>query len=185
MAVCMSKPGALSLEKSVTVNLGWDKRTTSGIDFDLDASAIGCNCHGKALSDQYFVFYNNLRSPEGAIEHVGDNLSGTGTGDDEVTRIDLTKAPPKLVHIFLAVSIYDAAAREQKFINVRNAFVRLLKSDGTPFYRFDLSNNAASTAAIVIGALDRQRNNVWNFREVRETYATGLAGIARFYKVNV
>ena len=105
--------------------------------------------------------------------------------DDEVIRIDLTKAPPKLVHIFLAVSIYDAAAREQKFTNVRNAFVRLLKSDGTPFYRFDLSNNAASTAAIVIGALDRQRNNVWNFREVRETYATGLAGIARFYKVNV
>lgn len=184
MTVCMTKADAQSLEKSVRVSLGWDARATTGVDFDLDASAIGCGCNGKALADPYFVFYNNLRSPDGEIEHVGDDLSGTGTGDDEIIRIDLTKAPQKLTQIVLAVSIHDAAARRQKFGTVSNAFVRLLKSDGSEFYRFDLSKDAASTAAIVIGALHRQRN-VWEFRALGDSYATGLAGIARFYKVNV
>ena len=182
MTSCMRNPAHRSLDKSVTLSLGWDARATTGVDFDLDASAIGCGCNGKALSDQYFVFYNNLRSPDGAIEHVGDNLSGTGAGDDEVIRIDLTKAPQKLAQIILAVSIHDAAARKQKFGTVSNAFVRLLKSDGTEFYRFDLSKDAASTAAIVIGALHRQRD-VWDFRAVGESYATGLAGIARYYRL--
>src|SRR3954465_10110925 len=99
MAVSLSKGGNVSLTKeapgltTVTVGLGWDVRTTTGSDFDLDASALLVNAEGRVLSDQPFVFYGNLTSPEGAVEHTGDNLTGEGEGDDEQIRINLAATP--------------------------------------------------------------------------------------------
>ena len=74
-----------------TVGLGWDTNTTAtGADFDLDASVFILGDNKKILSDQHFVFYNNLKSPDGAVEHTGDNRTGEGDGDDESIRIDLS-----------------------------------------------------------------------------------------------
>src|SRR4051794_38612833 len=101
MAVSLSKGGNVSLTKEagsaglfrVQAALGWDVRTTTGVDFDLDASALLTNASGKVLSDGHFVFYNNLTSPDGSVHHTGDNLTGEGEGDDEVINIDLTLVP--------------------------------------------------------------------------------------------
>src|SRR5689334_14529291 len=100
MGVTLAKGGNVSLTKeapgltSVIVGLGWDVRATSGAAFDLDASALLCDGSGRVLSDQHFVFYNNLRSPEGSVEHSGDNLTGGGDGDDEQIRVNLAAVPP-------------------------------------------------------------------------------------------
>ncbi len=102
MGVSLSKGGNVSLTKeapgltAVSVGLGWDIRTTTGTDFDLDASAIALGANKKVLSDQHFVFFNNLRSPDGSIEHTGDNLTGEGEGDDEVIKVDLAAVPPEV-----------------------------------------------------------------------------------------
>ena len=94
MGVSLSKGGNVSLTKeapgltAVSIGLGWDIRTTTGTDFDLDASAIALGPDKKVLSDNHFVYFNNLRSPEGSIEHLGDNLTGSGDGDDEVINVD-------------------------------------------------------------------------------------------------
>ena len=113
MGVSLSKGGNVSLTKAapgltaVAVGLGWDVRSTTGSDFDLDASALGLAENHKILSDEYFVFFNNLSSPDGAIEHQGDNLTGEGEGDDEVINVDLTTVPPTVDSIVFPVSIYD------------------------------------------------------------------------------
>ena len=99
MGVSLSKGGNVSLTKAapglkaVSVGLGWDVRSTTGSDFDLDASALGLAENHKILLDEYFVFFNNTSSPEGAIVHQGDNLTGEGEGDDEVINVDLTTVP--------------------------------------------------------------------------------------------
>src|ERR687890_631603 len=114
MGVSLSKGGNVSLSKAapgltaVNVGLGWDVRTTTGADFDLDASALLCGADGKVVSDQHFVFFNNLKSPEGSVEHTGDNLTGEGEGDDESLLIDLTKVPERVDKIVFPVSIHDA-----------------------------------------------------------------------------
>lgn len=95
MAVSLSKGGNVSLTKeapgltAVTVGLGWDVRTTTGTDFDLDASAIAVNAAGKVFSDGHFVFFNNKATPDQTIVHTGDNVTGEGEGDDEQINVNL------------------------------------------------------------------------------------------------
>ena len=191
MGVSLSKGGNVSLTKeapgltAVSIGLGWDIRTTTGTDFDLDASAIALGPDKKVLSDNHFVFFNNLRSPEGSIEHLGDNLTGSGDGDDEVINVDLAGTPPTIDSIVFPVSIYDAEARSQSFGQVRNAYIRVLnQANGQEIARYDLSEDASTETAMVFGELYRNGAE-WKFRAVGQGYASGLAGIARDYGVNV
>ncbi len=191
MGVSLSKGGNVSLTKAapgltaVVVGLGWDVRTTTGTDYDLDASAILAGADGRVLSDSHFVFFNNLRSPDGSVEHLGDNLTGEGDGDDEQVQVDLASVPAEVQRIVFPVSIYDAEARRQSFGQVRNAFIRVVdKANGNELARYDLSEDASTETAMVYGELYRNGTD-WKFRAVGQGYASGLAGIARDFGVNV
>jgi len=191
MGVSLSKGGNVSLTKqapgltAVVVGLGWDVRTTSGTDFDLDASAIMCMEAGKVLSDAHFVFFNNLTSPDGSVEHTGDNLTGEGEGDDEQVKVDLARVPPEVSKVVFPVSIYDAESRSQSFGQVRNAFIRVVnQAGGAELARYDLSEDASTETAMVFGELYRNGTD-WKFRAVGQGYASGLRGIATDYGVNV
>ncbi|GAA0673311.1 calcium homeostasis/redox stress adaptation protein [Kitasatospora atroaurantiaca] len=191
MGVSLAKGGNVSLSKeapgltAVIVGLGWDVRSTTGADFDLDASALLCNEGGRVVSDQHFVFFNNLSSPEGSVEHSGDNLTGGGDGDDEQIKVDLVAVPAEVSKIVFPVSIYDADSRLQNFGQVRNAFIRVVnQADGSEIARYDLSEDASSETAMVFGELYRNGAD-WKFRAIGQGYASGLRGIALDYGVNV
>ncbi|KAB8163407.1 chemical-damaging agent resistance protein C [Streptomyces sp. 3MP-14] len=191
MGVTLSKGGNVSLTKeapgltAVLVGLGWDVRTTTGTDYDLDASALLCGENGKVVSDSHFVFYNNLTSPDGSVEHTGDNLTGEGDGDDETIKVNLATVPPEVGKIVFPVSIHDADARRQSFGQVQNAFIRVVnQADGAEIARYDLSEDAATETAMIFGELYR-RGTEWKFRAVGQGYASGLAGIASDFGVNV
>ncbi|MCX5214185.1 TerD family protein [Kitasatospora sp. NBC_00240] len=191
MGVSLAKGGNVSLTKeapgltAVIVGLGWDVRSTTGADFDLDASALLCNDAGRVVSDQHFVFFNNLRSPEGSVEHSGDNLTGGGDGDDEQIKVDLVSVPANVTKVVFPVSIYDADARLQNFGQVRNAFIRIVnQANGSEVARYDLSEDASSETAMVFGELYRYGAE-WKFRAIGQGYASGLRGIASDYGVNV
>lgn len=196
MAVCLSKGGNVSLDKEasavgnaklteVRVGLGWDVRTTTGTDFDLDASAIGLGPDKKAVSNQHFVFFNNKCSPEGAIEHLGDNRTGEGEGDDEVIKVDLAATPSSIDSIIFPVSVYDADQRQQSFGQVRNAYIRVVDaSNNTELARYDLSEDASTEACMVFGELYRNGAE-WKFRAIGQGYVSGLTGIAKDHGVTV
>ncbi|MFE7423161.1 TerD family protein [Rhodococcus sp. NPDC057529] len=191
MGVTLAKGGNVSLDKqapnltAVAVGLGWDARSTTGHEFDLDASALATGENKKVLSDQHFVFYNNLRSPDGSIQHEGDNLTGEGDGDDEVINVDLKAVPPNITNIFFPVSIHDAHQRGQSFGQVTNAFIRVVdRATGSELVRYDLTEDASTETAMTFGELYRH-NGEWKFRAIGQGYASGLAGIARDYGVNI
>ena len=109
-----------------TIGLGWDTNTSStGAAFDLDASVFVLNDNKKIVADEYFVFYNNLVSPDGAVEHTGDNLTGEGDGDDEQIKIDLSKIDSRVTEICVVVTIHEAENRRQNFGQVRNSYIRI------------------------------------------------------------
>ena len=191
MSVSLTKGGNVSLTKEapgltdILVGLGWDERTTSGGEFDLDASALLVKADGKVISDSHFIFFNNLKSPEGSVEHTGDNLTGEGEGDDESIKVNLAGLPADVDKVAFPVSIYDAEARSQSFGQVRNAFIRVVNdANGTELARYDLTEDASTETAMVFGELYRNGAE-WKFRAVGQGYATGLAGIARDYGVNI
>ncbi|MFI5531400.1 TerD family protein [Kitasatospora sp. NPDC051853] len=191
MPVSLSKGGNVSLTKeapgltAVNVGLGWDVRTTTGAEFDLDASAIVLNAEGRVLSNGHFVFFNNTSSPDGTVVHTGDNRSGEGAGDDEQISVNLANLPAEAARITFPVSIYDADNRRQSFGQVRNAYIRVLNSaGGSEIARYDLSEDAATETAMVFGELYRNGAE-WKFRAVGQGYASGLAGIAQDFGVQI
>jgi tellurium resistance protein TerD len=192
MAVMLSKGGNVSLTKeapdltAVVVGLGWQASGRNGADFDLDASALLVGTNGRILSDSHFVFYNNLTSPDGTVEHTGDDLTGgEGVGDDEQIKMNLAGMAAEVDRVVVTVSIYDAEARRQSFGQVRSAFIRVVnQADDRELARFDLSEDASTETAMIFGELYRHRSE-WKFRAVGQGYANGLAGIARDFGVNV
>ncbi|WP_441246255.1 TerD family protein [Kitasatospora sp. McL0602] len=190
MSVTLAKGGNVSLTKAapnltqVRIGLGWDARSTTGAPFDLDASALLCSS-GRVMGDEYFVFYNNLKSPEGSVEHLGDNLTGDGEGDDEVVVVNLDLVPVQADKVAFAVSIYDADARIQSFGQVSNAYIRVVNAvDDAEIARYDLTEDASSETAMIFGELYRYQGE-WKFRAVGQGYASGLRGIALDFGVNV
>jgi tellurium resistance protein TerD len=191
MGVTLAKGGNVSLSKAapnltqVRVGLGWKARSTTGAAFDLDASALLC-ANGRVLGDEYFVFYNNLKSPDGSVEHTGDELvGGTGSEDDETVLVDLTLVPAHVDKIVFPVSIYDAEPRQQTFGQVTDAYIRVLnQEDAQELARYDLTEDASSETAMIFGELYR-REGEWKFRAVGQGYASGLRGIALDFGVNV
>lgn len=193
VGVSLSKGGNVSLTKeagsaglnAVTVGLGWDVRTTTGADFDLDASALGVGTSGKVVSDKHFVFFNNLTSPDNAIQHTGDNLTGEGEGDDEQIKVAVASMPAEVDKVSFVVSIYDGESRQQNFGQVRNAFIRVVNdANGQELARYDLSEDASTETAMIFGEVYRSGAE-WKFRAVGQGYANGLAGIARDFGVSV
>jgi tellurium resistance protein TerD len=191
VGITLAKGGNVSLSKeapgltAVTVGLGWAVRTSTGADYDLDASALLLNASGKVVSDQHFVFYNNLKSPDGSVEHTGDNLTGGSEGDDEVVKVNLAAVPAEVDRIVFPVSIHEADARGQSFGQVRNAFIRVSdQATNQEIARYDLSEDASSETAMVFGELYRHGGE-WKFRAVGQGYASGLRGIASDFGVSV
>lgn len=191
MSVSLSKGASVSLTKvapgltRVFVGLGWDARTTSGADFDLDAVALILGSNGRVLNDQHFIFFNNLVSPDGTVEHTGDNLTGEGEGDDEVIKVNLESLSPAVARIVVAVSIYDAAAQQLTFGQVENAFIRVVNEENhAELARYDLSEDASVETAMVFGELYKDANG-WNFRALGRGVSEGLAGVASEFGVNV
>lgn len=190
MSVSLVKGGNVSLTKAapnltqVQIGLGWDERRSTGAGFDLDASALLC-AGGRVIGDEYFVFFNNLKSPEGSVEHHGDNLTGGLEGDNEVIMVNLDLLPTQADKVVFAVSIYDADARMQNFGDVDNAYIRVVDVlGGRQIARYDLTGEASAETAMIFGELYRYQGE-WKFRAVGQGYAAGLRGIALDFGVNV
>lgn len=191
MAVVLSKGQKTSLSKEAPgltrciVGLGWDPRATDGAAFDLDASAFLLKADGKVRSPGDFVFYNQLKSADGSVEHTGDNLTGGGDGDDEQIKVDLSKVPADIQRIIFTVTIHEADQRRQNFGQVANAFIRIINADGgKEILRYDLGEDYSTETAMVFGALYRH-NNEWKFDAVGQGYAGGLAAMCKQYGIDV
>lgn len=191
MAISLQKGGNVSLSKTVPgldkikVGLGWDVRATDGAAFDLDASAFLLSEAGKVRSTSDFIFYNQLKSQCGSIEHTGDNQTGAGEGDDETINVKLSSIPGDVAKIAITVTIHDADIRGQNFGQVSSAFVRIINAaNEEEIARFDLSEDASTNTAMIFGELYRNAGE-WKFRAVGQGFNGGLAALARSFGIDL
>lgn len=192
MPVSLQKGQKVSLTKgnpglkNVIVGIGWDVNAfDTGGDFDLDSAAFLLSDNGKITNQNDFIFYGNLVHPSGGVQHMGDNLTGAGDGDDEQIRIDLSKVPSNITKIAFTVTIYEAEARHQNFGQVSNAFVRIYnEANGEELLRYDLGEDFSIETAAVFGELYKH-NDEWKFNAIGSGYQGGLAALCNNYGVEV
>ncbi|MCI7442362.1 MAG: TerD family protein [Clostridium sp.] len=172
--------------KKILVGLGWDtNKYDGGYDFDLDAAAFCCGDDDKVHEDLDFIFYNNLKHESGAIEHLGDNLTGEGEGDDEQIVIDLSLIPARITKINFTVTIHEADERGQNFGQVSNAYVRVVNQENDEeLIRYDLGEDFSVETAIVVAQLYKH-NGEWKFNAIGSGFAGGLAALCRNFGLNV
>jgi len=168
--------------KKVGVGLGWDtNQTDTGYDFDLDASVFMLGAAGKIPSEKYFVFYNNLNSPDGSVKHTGDNLTGQGDGDDETVLVELSKVDGAINELVFVVTIHEAESRRQNFGQVRNAFIRLYDQEtGKEVAKYELDEDFSRETALEFGRLYK-KDGQWRFQAVGQGFNTGLQGFVEKY----
>ena len=192
MAVSLSKGQKVDLTKGnpgltkVLVGLGWDvNKYDGGADFDLDAAAFLTKDNDKVASDEDFVFYNNLKHKSGAVEHMGDNRTGEGEGDDEEIKIDLAKVPASVAKIAFTVTIDQAQERGQNFGQISNAYIRVVDvATNRELIRYDLGEDYSIETAVVVGELYRHGSD-WKFNAIVSGFQGGLAALCRNFGVNV
>ncbi len=192
MPVCLTKGQKVSLTKDhpglskVVVGLGWDVNAfDTGGDFDLDAAAFLLADTGKITKSEDFVFYGNLTHPSGSVQHLGDNRTGVGDGDDEQIKVNLASVPDNITKIAFTVTIYEAEQRNQNFGQVNNAFIRIYNEEtGEEMLRYDLGEDFSIETAAVFGELYKNGNE-WKFNAIGSGYQGGLAALCANFGVDV
>ena len=191
MAISLQKGGNVNLSKEapgmkkMTLGLGWDTRATDGAEFDLDASAFMLNAAGKVRSDADFIFYNQPKSVEGAVQHSGDNRTGAGDGDDESIIVDLSLVPADVEKIAVCVTIDAAEERRQNFGMVSSAYIRCIDAgSNAEVAKYDLSEDASVETAMIFGEIYRN-NGDWKFKAIGQGFQGGLGPLAKNFGVSV
>ncbi len=192
MTISLQKGQKVDLTKSnpnlirVIAGLGWDtNKYDGGNQFDLDAAAFLLGDNGKVIDDADFVFYNNLKHSSQSVNHLGDNLTGEGDGDDEQITVDLNKVPQNIQKIAFTVTIFDAEVRVQNFGQISNAFIRLCNEDtGEEIIRYDLGEDFSVETAVVVGELYRYGSE-WKFNAIGSGFQGGLRALCLNFGVNV
>ena len=171
---------------SIMVGLGWDVNAfDSGAAFDLDAAAFMLGENATCPTEKDFIFYGNLKHTSESVEHMGDNLTGEGDGDDEQIKVDLSKIPANISKIAFTVTIYDAESRRQNFGQVSNSFIRIVdNSNGQELIRYDLGEDFSIETAVVVGELYRN-NGEWKFNAIGSGFQGGLAALCGHYGIQV
>ena len=141
--------------------------------------------NGRCPTEKEFIFYGNLEHASGALKHMGDNLTGSGDGDDEQIEVDLSKLPANISKVAFTVTIYDADIRRQNFGQVSNAFIRIVDEvTGQELIRYDLGEDFSIETAIVVGELYKH-NGEWKFNAIGSGFQGGLAALCAHYGIEV
>ncbi|MDR1773432.1 MAG: TerD family protein [Clostridioides sp.] len=172
--------------KKIRLGLGWDINSfDSGYDYDLDVSVFMVGHSKKVENDEDFIFYNNLKHPSGSVEHLGDNRTGEGEGDDEEIIVDFSTMPSHIERIAVTVTIYEAQERRQNFGQVANSYIRVIdESNSQEILRYDLGEEFSVETAISVCEIYKY-NGEWKFSAVGAGFEGGLEALCRNYGLNV
>lgn len=192
MGITLAKGQKVDLTKgnpglnNVVIGLGWDlNKYDGGFDFDLDTAAFLIGENGKVTGDLDFIFYNNLKHSSGGVEHLGDNRTGEGDGDDEQILATLSKIPANISRVAFTVTIHDALSRKQNFGQISNSYIRVLNKDNNEeLIKYELGEDFSIETAVVVAEIYRH-NGEWKFNALGSGFEGGLESLCKNFGINI
>lgn len=189
MAISLEKKKPISLMKekpglqNIIAGLGWDEATINGSKVDCDVSVFMLNSNGKIPQDEFFIFYNNLNSPDGAVKHLGDNRTGLGDGDDESVSVNLSLLDNQIEFLYFAVTIHESEERGHHFGNVQNSYIKIRNTaDNSVICEYKLNENFTGQDSLIIGSLSRN-GGAWNVEALGQPFSGGLGTLIELYQI--
>jgi len=203
MAINLQKGQRVDLTKGnpgltkIMVGLGWDPVQSGGggklfgglfgggassSNVDCDASVIMLGANDKLQHNKDVIYFGNLKSNDGSVQHSGDNLTGDGDGDDEQIMIDLSRVPANIQKLVFVVNIYDCVKRKQHFGMIQNAFIRVVNpTTNQELLHYNLTDNYSGLTCLVTGEIYRHGDE-WKFAAIGSgTNAASLSEVVRSY----
>lgn len=183
----LEKRQTIEIEKGlsqVSIGLGWDPNNNTGSAFDLDATAFMIGPNGRLVGDEFFVFYNNQKSPDGAVEVSPDDQTGGNSdgGDDETITVNLPLVNPQVQQIIFCATIHKAEERRQNFGQVRNSYIRIVDTNTQEeIARYDLDEDFSVETAVEFGRLYRS-GYIWKFEAIGIGSKGALQGLVYKYQ---
>lgn len=188
MAITLEKKKPISLIKekpelkNIVAGLGWDGATINGVPVDCDVSVFLLGTNGKLVSEEHFIFYNNLSSPDGSVVHTGDNRDGDGDGDDESIKIDLAKIDTRVEFLYFAITIHESESRGHHFGNVENSFIKIRNgTDNSILCQYQLKESFDGQDSLLIASISRN-NGIWNVEALGQAFSGGLSTLIDLYQ---
>lgn len=188
MAITLEKKKPISLVKekpelkNIVAGLGWDEATINGVPVDCDVSVFLLGTNGKLVSEEHFVFYNNLSSPDASVVHTGDNRDGDGDGDDESIKIDLAKIDARVEFLYFAITIHESESRGHHFGNVENSFINIRNgADNSILCQYQLKESFDGQDSLLIASISRN-NGTWNVEALGQAFSGGLSTLIELYQ---
>jgi tellurium resistance protein TerD len=186
MAINLQKGQRIDIGLSkISLGLGWHPNEGTGYDFDLDASAFMIDENRLIVKEEFFIFYGNTDSPDGALHHTGDDPTGgnSAEGDDETIQVNLSKIDPRVREILFVVTIHDAIARRQNFGQVRDAYIRIVDdASGSEIAKYELGEDFSIETGVEFGRL-YLKDGKWKFEASGIGYREDLAFfLSKYFK---
>lgn len=189
----LSKGARINLSKSspgltkVRFGLTWgENKFDTGAQYDLDGSVFLCSTNGGISSPQlvtndHFVFYGKLISPDGAVVHSGDNRTGDKVEDDEVITITLASIEAAVEEISFVVTIHEADLRKQNFGQIPGSKITMTdETSGALLATYSLEDDFSTETAVQFGSLYK-KDGEWLFKAVGAGFNKGLGDFVVAY----
>ncbi|WP_405642104.1 TerD family protein [Streptomyces uncialis] len=137
-----------------------------GLSFDI--SCFGLDADDQLSDDQYFIFFNQPKSPEEAIQ-----LLGAQAGDTESFRVTLEKIPAAVQRLTFTATIDGDGQMSQ----VAPGYLRIVAGgEEVARYAFD-GSEFTTERAVMLG--DLYLKDVWRFAAVGQGFDGGLEALLR------
>lgn len=188
MPIQLEKKKSISLIKEepglqhIVVGLGWDEAETNGYKVDCDISLFMLAADGKLPEDEFFIFYNNLKSPDGAVTHLGDSRAGEGDGDDESISVDLSRIDTRIAFLYFAVTIHESETRGHHFGNVENSYINIRNAaDNSILCQYQLKETFDGHDSMVFASISRNGGD-WSIEALGQAFSGGLGTLVNLYQ---
>lgn len=167
---------------AVVLGVSWNAGAETALTDNLVFAAILCDANNRALSDEHFVFFNQLSSPDLSVQQLEEALGG----DQEQIEIDLTTVPPNVDRIVLVLYVNDGPAQRRTLGQLRGCALRVLNlADNRELVRSeDFAPGLESETALALGEMYRH-DGEWKFKVLGQGYSKGIAGIATDYGLSL
>jgi tellurium resistance protein TerD len=149
---------------------------------NLVVATLLCDEHSHVLSDEHFIFFNQLIEPERSVSQ----RTGAGGHDLEQVEVDLAAVPAQVARIVVVAYINEALGGRRALGQLHEATVRVLDLvDDTELVRSEnLAPSLSTETGMVLAELYRL-NGDWKFKVIGQGYNDGIIGIAADFGVRL